>query len=68
MSGDQSAFGPTSSEYKTWMCVLCGFIYDEAEGIPEAGIAAGTRWEDIPQDWICPDCSATKTDFEMVEV
>ncbi|KMM95641.1 MULTISPECIES: rubredoxin [Pseudomonas] len=43
-------------------------MYDEAEGIPEEGIPAGTRWEDVPQDWICPECSATKLDFEMVEI
>ena len=42
--------------YRTWMCVVCGFIYDEAEGLPEEGIAPGTRWEDIPDDWVCPDC------------
>jgi len=41
---------------KTWQCVVCGFIYDEAKGIPKDGIPAGTRWEDIPADWSCPDC------------
>jgi rubredoxin len=53
---------------KTWQCVVCGFIYDEAKGIPEDGIAAGTRWEDIQADWSCPDCGVAKADFEMVEV
>ena len=52
--------------YRCWMCVVCGFIYDEAEGLPEDGIAAGTRWEDIPDSWCCPDCGVTKSDFEMV--
>ena len=52
--------------YRTWMCVVCGFIYDEADGLPEEGIAAGTRWEDIPEDWVCPDCGVTKSDFEMM--
>jgi len=51
---------------KKWQCVVCGFIYDEAVGIPEDGIAAGTRWEDIPAEWACPDCGVAKTDFEMV--
>lgn len=52
--------------YRRWMCVVCGFIYDEAEGFPEEGIAAGTRWEDIPDTWTCPDCGVTKDDFEMI--
>jgi rubredoxin len=51
---------------KKWQCVVCGFIYDEAIGIPEDGIAAGTRLEDIPEDWACPDCGVAKADFEMV--
>jgi len=56
----------TQTAYRTWMCVVCGFIYDEAVGIPEEGIAAGTRWEDVPEDWTCPDCGVTKDDFEMM--
>ena len=54
--------------FKVWMCVLCGFLYSEAEGLPDHGIAAGTRWADVPADWICPECSAGKADFEMVDV
>lgn len=50
------------------MCVVCGFIYREADGLPEEGIAPGTSWDDIPADWVCPDCGVTKMDFEMVEV
>lgn len=53
---------------KRYMCIICGFIYDEVEGWPDDGIAPGTRWDDIPETWICPDCSATKADFEMVEI
>ena len=45
-----------------------GFIYDEAEGLPEDGIAAGTRWEDIPDSSGCPDCGVTKSDFELMPV
>ncbi|MES5773305.1 rubredoxin RubA, partial [Acinetobacter baumannii] len=41
---------------------------DEAEGWPQAGIAAGTKWEDIPDDWTCPDCGVSKADFEMIEI
>jgi len=60
-----------SSETTTlhkWMCVVCGFIYDEAEGLPDEGIAPGTRWADVPDTWTCPDCGATKEDFEMIEI
>ena len=53
--------------YRTWMCVVCGFVYDEADGLPEEGIAPGTRWEDIPEDWCCPDCGVTKADFELID-
>ena len=53
---------------RTFMCIICGFVYEEAEGLPEEGIAPGTRWEDIPDDWQCPDCDATKADFEMIEI
>jgi rubredoxin len=53
---------------KSYMCVICGFIYDEAKGLPEQGIAPGTRWDDVPENFTCPDCGATKTDFEMVQV
>ena len=58
----------SESGYKVYECQVCGFRYDEALGWPADGIAAGTRWDDIPEDWACPDCGAAKTDFEMVEV
>ncbi|OGA52367.1 MAG: rubredoxin [Betaproteobacteria bacterium RIFCSPLOWO2_12_FULL_62_58] len=48
--------------------MLCAFSYDEAQGIPEEGIPAGTRWADVPDTWSCPDCGASKNEFEMVEV
>lgn len=57
-----------SVTYRTWMCVVCGYIYDESKGLPDEGIAPGTRWEDIPETWTCPDCGVTKSDFEMVTV
>ena len=53
---------------KKWMCILCGFVYEEALGIPDEGIAPGTSWDDVPADWTCPHCSATKVDFEMTIV
>lgn len=55
-------------DFKQFMCVICGFIYNEAEGWPEDGIAPGTLWKDVPDDWFCPDCGAGKEDFEMVEI
>ncbi len=53
---------------KTYMCVICGFIYDEIKGLPEDGIAPGTPWQDVPLNWECPDCGARKEDFDMVEI
>lgn len=46
-----------------YVCSICGFVYDEAIGIPQAGIAPGTKWEDLPEDWVCPICGATKPEF-----
>lgn len=53
---------------KTYMCVVCGFVYEEAEGRPEDGIAPGTAWADVPADWMCPECNVGKGQFEMVEI
>ena len=53
---------------KTYICIVCGFIYDEIAGRPEDGIAAGTRWADVPDSWSCPDCGVAKADFEAVEI
>jgi rubredoxin len=53
---------------RTWQCVVCGFVYNEAEGIPEDGIASGTPWEDVPPDWSCPECAVSKAEFVMVEL
>lgn len=53
---------------KTYMCLICGFVYDEALGRPEDGIPPGTKWADLPLSWRCPDCGSGKEDFEMVEV
>ncbi|MGM4954336.1 rubredoxin [Bradyrhizobium barranii] len=53
--------------YKTWMCALCGVVYSEREGWPDEGIPPGTRWEDVPDEWICPDCGAGKSEFQMIE-
>lgn len=53
---------------RKYMCLICGFIYDEALGAPEDNIPQGTRWEDVPMNWTCPDCGARKEDFEMIEL
>jgi rubredoxin len=53
---------------KVYMCVICGFIYDESKGHPESGLAPGTPWAEVPEDWTCPDCGAGKEDFEMIEI
>jgi rubredoxin len=57
-----------NEEFKTWMCLICGWVYDEAAGLPDEGIAAGTRWADVPMNWTCPECGARKEDFEMVTI
>jgi len=57
-----------TKDYRRWQCLNCAFIYDEAIGSPEDGLAPGTRWEDIPDDWYCPTCGAEKIDFEMIEI
>jgi len=57
-----------SREFRVWQCLLCSFSYDEAQGMPHDGIAPGTRWEDVPESWICPDCGTSKGDFEMAVV
>lgn len=54
------------SDYKKYECEVCGHIYDEAEGDPDADIAPGTRWEDVPEDWRCPDCRVGKEDFVLM--
>jgi len=56
------------ADYKKWQCIVCGWIYDEAEGCPEEGLEPGTRWDEIPEDWLCPDCGVGKDDFEMIEI
>jgi rubredoxin len=43
--------------FKRWLCLGCGFLYDQALGSQEAGLAAGTRWADVPDTWKCPDCA-----------
>jgi rubredoxin len=49
-----------------WQCVVCGYIYDPAKGDPEGGIKPGTLFENLPDDWVCPDCGAPKSEFEKM--
>ncbi len=53
--------------FKQWVCVICGWVYDEAVGVPEDGLAPGTRWAEVPADWRCPLCDVGKDDFALVE-
>ena len=51
-----------------YQCLTCGYVYEEALGDPVTGIRPGTRWEDVPDDWVCPECGTPKSEFDMVEV
>ena len=50
-----------------WVCSVCGYVYDEEVGVPDEGIAAGTKFEDLPDDFVCPDCGVGKEEFTSVE-
>lgn len=52
---------------RRYRCRYCSHVYDEALGDPDSGIAPGTRYEDIPDSWICPECGAAKADYELIE-
>lgn len=54
------------SGFRKYQCVICGYIYDEELGMPDDGIPAGTRWEDVPEDWECPECGVSKYDFDLL--
>lgn len=64
----QRETGAAAEPFRSWMCLICGWIYEEEHGQPEEGIPAGTRWADVPMNWTCPECGARKEDFEMVEI
>jgi rubredoxin len=51
---------------KRYRCTSCNYVYDPAVGDPDGGIAPGTAFEDIPDDWTCPECGASKADFEAM--
>lgn len=49
-----------------YVCTVCGYIYDPALGDPDSGIAPGTEFADVPDDWTCPECGAAKDEFEKI--
>lgn len=49
---------------ESYVCTICGYVYNEADGDPDHGIAPGTKWEDVPDTWVCPICGADKSAFE----
>jgi len=48
---------------KRYVCSVCGYIYDPAKGDPDGGIDPGTAFADLPDDWVCPECGASKDEF-----
>ena len=52
-------------ELMKYICTVCGWIYDPEKGDPDSGIAPGTAFEDLPEDWVCPECGASKEVFEQ---
>ncbi len=67
-NAENKAQNEAQADAQTWMCLICGWIYDEAAGDVDSGIAPGTRWADISINWTCPECGARKEDFEMVRI
>jgi rubredoxin len=55
------------ADYRKYECAVCGHIYDEALGDADSDLAPGTLWEDIPDDWRCPECGVEKSDFELMD-
>jgi rubredoxin len=59
---------PAVQPCDVYLCTVCGWLYEEAGGLPEAGIPEGTRWADVPADFLCPECGVGKDVFEKVEL
>ena len=55
------------TEKQLWICETCGWVYDPQEGDPDGGLPAGTEFDDIPKDWMCPVCGARKRDFRLMK-
>ena len=50
-----------------WQCTACPYVYDPEAGDPDSGVAPGTGWEDVPEDWVCPLCGVGKDMFEEIQ-
>lgn len=57
----------SNTTYRQWQCTVCGEIYDEALGLPECGIAPGTRFEDVSDEWLCVACGSPKSDYVIID-
>jgi rubredoxin len=55
------------TEMEEWKCIICPYVYDPAKGDPASGIPAGTPFEDLPDDWVCPECGTVKAMFQKIE-
>ena len=53
--------------YKKYICIVCGYIYDEKKGVPSEDILPNTKWENVPDDWFCPECGVFKDQFEILD-
>ncbi|GFE69330.1 rubredoxin-type Fe(Cys)4 protein [Chroococcus sp. FPU101] len=67
MTGSSQNKIPGHCIMNKYTCSVCGYVYDPEEGDPDSGIESGTAFEDILDDWYCPVCGATKSDFELLE-
>nr|WP_073166720.1 rubredoxin [Pseudomonas asturiensis] len=57
-----------AAESGVWMCLICGWIYNQQLGDPDSGVPPGTAWDDVSDDWTCPECGVSKLDFNMVRL
>ncbi len=64
----EDQFNKIQNAMKRYICLVCGFIYDEDTGSAESGIQSGTAWKDLSTNWTCPECGASREEFEMLEV
>ena len=62
-----NASQPAAKDMRRYQCAICAHIYDPAEGDPDSGVAPGTAFADLPEDWRCPDCGAAKADFDPLD-
>jgi rubredoxin len=59
-------FGKERRAMDKYKCIVCGYIYDPAIGDPDNGVKAGTAFSALPEDWVCPECGAPKSEFEKI--